>query len=179
MPDDDFDTDHEGHSGWTTSDFVSPPAWDSSRGNIRAWLRGYRPDIVLIESGTNDVFQCNNEDSIIAGFSKLILLLRRANPMVKIFVGLVPPLGPAWRYKQLCGNDRMYEQAIHSLNDKLCLFCEKFSERSSPILYVDQYVDIDPSVDMYDDIHPNTRGEQIMAGRWFRAIERSIPKLRL
>jgi lysophospholipase L1-like esterase len=31
---------------------------------------------------------------------------------------------------------------------------------------------------MYDDIHPNAAGEEIVAERWYQAIRRSLKKIR-
>jgi putative Ig domain-containing protein len=58
VPIPDFDTDNEGHSGWNFQDILKLPSWDSARGNLHEWIQTYTPDIVLIELGTNDVFQC-------------------------------------------------------------------------------------------------------------------------
>ncbi|HLY70677.1 MAG TPA: putative Ig domain-containing protein, partial [Puia sp.] len=72
MPNPDFDLDHEGHSGWTAADIFHAPAWDSSRGNIHLWLKEYTPDIVLVELGTNDVFQCRKIPDVMKNFFDLI-----------------------------------------------------------------------------------------------------------
>lgn len=39
-PHPDFDQDHEGHSGWTSGDFLGGPSgWDEHRGNLAGWLK--------------------------------------------------------------------------------------------------------------------------------------------
>ena len=175
VPDSDFDMDHEGHSGWTVANMFSPPSWDSARGNIYQWLTRYTPDIVLVELGTNDVFQCRKPADIIEDMQKLIAVLRANNPSVKIFIAQIPPLGIKWRDKNLCGNNYTYDSTIKVLNGMIASLCRSAGKSESPVVAVDQYSGIDPAVNMYDDIHPNAIGEAVMAKRWFDAIYKWLP----
>ncbi len=177
MPDPDFDLDHEGHSGWTAADIFHAPNWDSTRENIYLWLKEYTPDIVLVELGTNDVFQCRKIPDVLKNFSELVQLLREKNKKVKIFFAQIPPLGPQWAEKKLCGNDTTYDRSIKSLNKAIAIFVKANSTNSSPLFTVDQYSGI-TSANQYDDIHPNLSGEKIMAQRWFAAIHNYIKKLK-
>jgi hypothetical protein len=178
VPDPDFDMDHDGHSGWRFDDMFHPPSWDSARGNINEWLKVYSPDIVLLELGTNDVFQCRSVDDMLKDLLDLIEALRGKNSSVKIFVAQIPPLGKQWAKKKLCGNDIDYDQAIKNLNIAFVGFAARYSEKNSPIVTVDQYSGINTDSDMYDDIHPNEKGEKKMADKWFKAISRYLTKLK-
>ncbi|HSZ85009.1 MAG TPA: GDSL-type esterase/lipase family protein, partial [Puia sp.] len=162
MPNADFDLDHEGHSGWTAADIFHAPNWDSTRGNINLWLEEYTLDIVLVELGTNDVFQCRKIPDVLKNFSDLIQLLRKKNKKVKIFFAQIPPLGSQWAEKKLCGNDSAYDQSIRNLNKAIAIFVKNNSTISSPLFVVDQYSGI-TAANQYDDIHPNLSGEKIMA----------------
>ena len=104
VPDPDFDMDHEGHSGWKASDILSQPDWDKQRGNIHEWIKTYTPDMVLVELGTNEVFQCVPAKEAMNNISSIIDILRNKNPHVKIFLAQIPPLGAQWVDKKLCGN---------------------------------------------------------------------------
>ncbi|MBX2923566.1 MAG: putative Ig domain-containing protein [Chitinophagaceae bacterium] len=177
VPDPDFDMDHEGHSGWTAADIFQPPSWDSVRGNIYSWMQLYTPDIVLVELGTNDVFQCRNVRDIIGDFTRLVQLLRDRNKNVKFFFAKIPPLGKQWASEKLCGNDTTYNARILLLNEAIGLFAQKNSTKSSPVMAVDQFSDVDTDKDMYDDIHPNASGERKMAERWYTAIKKYLHKL--
>ncbi len=177
VPDPDFDMDHEGHSGWTAGDIFNPPSWDSAKGNIRAWLGMYTPDIVLIELGTNDVFQCRKPAEILNDFKDAVDLLRRKNNHIKIFIAQIPPFGAQWSSKKLCGNDTSYALAITNLNKNIAAFTAEYSTDQSPVIAVDQFTGVNPATDMFDDIHPNTKGEKVMAERWFAAIKPYLGKL--
>lgn len=177
VPDPDFDMDHEGHSGWTFDHFFNPPSWDSAKGNIYSWLRIYKPDVILLELGTNDVFQCRKTGDMIANLSKLVEVFRTANLRAKIFVAQIPPLGPKWSAQDLCSNGA-YSIWVNALNNEIAAFAMKNTTTVSPITVVDQFTGIDAGIHMYDDIHPNDAGEKIMAQRWFDAIEKILPKLK-
>lgn len=177
VPVPDFDLDHEGHSGWTFDEILKPPSWDSASGNLYEWLKGYTPDIVLMELGTNDVFQCRTPKEMFGNLDDILTLLREKNKNLKIFLAQIPPLGARWSDKKLCGRDATYDDDIVNLNKQIASYAREHSTNESPIKTVDQYTGVDPSKDMFDDIHPNTKGEKIMAERWFQAIKGDLKKL--
>jgi len=176
VPNPDFDMDHDGHSGWTFPQILKAPDWDSSRGDLQKWIKNYTPDIVLIELGTNDVFQCISIEESMRAFSTTVKLLRQKNKNVKIFVAQIPPLGQQWAPKMLCHDSISYAQRIINYNDTIALFAKEMSTKASPVIAVDQYTGVNPAKDMYDDIHPNDKGELEMAKRWFAAIKQYIAK---
>jgi lysophospholipase L1-like esterase len=177
MPNDDFDTDHDGHSGWTLDNMFNPPSWDSARGNINKWLTVYKPGIVLIELGTNDVFQCVKVTNMLAKLDSLVKTLRRNNDSVKIFIAQIPPLSQQWAPKKLCGDSTPYAAIIKDLNKQIGLYSTRVNTKSFPVHAVDQFSGVNPATGMYDDIHPNSKGEKIMAKRWYDAIKIYLKKL--
>lgn len=177
MPDPDFDLDHEGHSGWTFADIFTPPTWDNTRGNINEWLKNYSPDITLLELGTNDVFHCRLLSEIVTDLTRLLQTLRQKNEHVVIVLAQIPPLGQQWAGKKLCGDSSSYDQRIRSLNSELARFALVNSTKESPVLITDQYTGVVTGTDLYDDIHPNEKGEKLMAERWFKVIHKLVNKL--
>jgi acyl-CoA thioesterase I len=178
VPDPDFDMDHDGHSGWKASDILSQPDWDKPRGNIHEWIQEYTPDIVLLELGTNEVFQCIAVKEAMNNISSIIDIIRKKNSRVKIFIALIPPLGAQWAGKKLCGNKINYGQAVINFNKQLRVLGVAKSSPRSKVILVDQYSGVNTATDMYDDIHPNTTGERKMAAKWYKAINKYIPKLK-
>jgi lysophospholipase L1-like esterase len=173
----DFDLDNDGHSGWTAHHLLEPPDWDKQRGNLDLWLKSYIPDVVLMELGTNEVFQCTDGAIAMNDLSIIIDKLRLNNGSVKILLAQIPPLGKKWAPQKLCGNDISYEQAIKLFNPAVLQFAESKTTSESPVIIVDQFTGINPDTDMYDDIHPNEIGEKKMAERWFNAMKPFLKKL--
>lgn len=178
VPNPDFDMDHDGHSGWTTHDILSPPGWDSTRGNIHIWIQTYTPDIVLVELGTNDVFQCVPVKEAMNNISEIIDILRNKNPHVKIFLALIPPLGAQWADKKLCGNDTTYIKSIEIFNKNVSRLASEKNTDISKVITVDLFTGVHPATDMYDDIHPNDIGEKNMAESWYKAIKKYLNKIK-
>lgn len=178
VPDPDFDMDHDGHSGWTAHHVLEPPDWDKQRGNIDQWLQGDKPDIVLIELGTNDVFQCVSTAAAMNDLSVIIDKLRTRNPSVKVLMAQIPPLGAQWAPKKLCGTDTAYGKAIDLFNAAVRTLARSTTTAKSPVIAVDQFTGLEPATDMYDDIHPNSKGEKKMAERWYKALQPFLTKLK-
>ncbi|MEO8763816.1 MAG: SGNH/GDSL hydrolase family protein [Ginsengibacter sp.] len=177
FPDPDFDMDHDGHSGWKAADLLAQPEWDKQRGNIHDWIETYTPSIVLMELGTNEVFQCTPVKTALNDICSVIDIIRQKNPRVKIFVAQIPPLGAQWVNKKLCGNGISYGQAVKNFNKQLAVRVSAKNTITSRVTLVDQYSGIHASTDLYDDIHPNEVGEEKMAEKWYKAIHKYLRKL--
>jgi lysophospholipase L1-like esterase len=79
------DPDHEGHSGWQIAQL--------SR-NASRWVKAYKPDVVLLMAGTNDI---NHETDLAHAPARLGLLIDRilaARPGVRVMVATVPARRP-------------------------------------------------------------------------------------
>lgn len=176
VPEPDFDTDHEGHSGWTLHHMLAPPDWDSSRGNLEKWLKQYRADLVLLELGTNDVFQCRTVTDMLEDLRNILATLRAINNHIVVFIAQIPPLGSRWSGKKLCGNPHTYSESIRVFNKALAAFVKDQAILPTSLVLVDQYTGINPQHHMYDDIHPNGQGEVEMARRWLKALKPYLTK---
>jgi len=73
-----FDTGHEGHSGWQ--------AVDIANNYIDGWVEKTVPDIVNFMLGTNDVNMGKTVPQIIGAYDKMLASMRAANPKVKVIV---------------------------------------------------------------------------------------------
>lgn len=91
-----FDTDHEGHTGWQTSELLEGSLWDlGDPGNLSVWLDDYVPDIAVIHIGTNDLIVAVSTPAEIAeDIESVIEELRRANPQVEVLVAQIIPYLP-------------------------------------------------------------------------------------
>ena len=80
------DGNHEGHSGWRI---------DELHGSVAGWLRTYRPHVVLLLIGTNDIIQEHRVATAPARLAALLDRVHCALPATRIVVSTIPPLADA------------------------------------------------------------------------------------
>jgi lysophospholipase L1-like esterase len=151
----DFDPDHEGHWGWTTTEVMA---------KIDRWAADARPAIVLIHLGTNDLG--GEPERIAANLATIVAALRRASPRVEIYVARLIPLA------------RAPAELMERTNDAIARMATELDRPDSRLVVVDQYTGFDPRTDTYDGVHPNESGEKKMAARWLEAMRGGLDCLR-
>ncbi|KXX78220.1 hypothetical protein MMYC01_205078 [Madurella mycetomatis] len=138
-----WDQHHEGHSGWL--------AIDIANNYLENWLRSTPADIVMFMLGTNDVFRGRSTNDIMAAYTKMVNIMRAANPNMKIIVDLVIPLS--------FGN-----AGIEALNARIPEWAAGLNSTESPIVIADCYTGFQAS-DLRDGVHPSISGDRIIASR--------------
>jgi len=149
-----FDPDHEGHFGWTTGDILD---------SLPCWLQDYKPDIVLIHLGNNDVSAKVDSAQIANNLKRIIWILRLKNPEVKI---VLAQLMTVW---------------CKAVNNAVPFIAKEMSTGKSPVVVADMATGFInnpelPGTLTYDWAHPNEKGEKWMAKRWFHALKPFIGK---
>ena len=166
----DFDTDHEGHSGWTARDIVSgPTGWGEQRGYLDLWVSSFKPDVVLLHIGTNDIFHCERVQDILAQVEKIVDTIQSQVPNSIVIVARIIPIGDAQSLgfdDRYCGEKSLAEFIIE-LNEAVDA---KLTKRAG-VIVADIHGAIDATTDLYDGIHPNPDGERKIAEAWFTALE--------
>ncbi len=118
----------------------------------------YKPDIVLIAVGANDVTHLTSNTSVAASMQTVIDILRRANPAVKIVLTGAPAMGSIprlpWPLKQLAGS------RTRSLNDGVFApLAARDHLTFAPIAAkTGAAFAADPTLFAADKFHPNARG---------------------
>lgn len=146
----DYDTDHEGWSGWTTHDVLQ---------SIESWLGQYTPDVVLLHLGTNDYSY--SADSSKTYLRRIIEALRADNPSVVVLLAQIIPLA-GWDY-------------VDSINVRVAELAQEEHTAQSPVVLVDHNSGFDTDVDTDDGCHPNESGARKMAGVWFDTLVTVLP----
>ncbi|WP_233635972.1 GDSL-type esterase/lipase family protein, partial [Hymenobacter setariae] len=149
-PNPDFDMNSEGHWGWRADELL---------GSISSWATTYKPDIVLMHAGSNDMIQGQSVESTISEISQLIDRLRAANPNVKILLGQLIPT-------TLAANSN-----ITALNNALPGLASQKSTAQSSIIIVNQNAGFNAATDTFDGVHPTDGGEEKMATKWYQALQ--------
>ncbi|MBD1396618.1 cellulose-binding protein [Pontibacter sp. JH31] len=157
-----FSNRNEGHWGWTTDQVLYGR---DGKGNIGQWARAYKPDIVLMHLGTNDMFLSHDIDETVEELKAVIRTIKTESPEATIFIAKLIPA-----YDQRVGPTAA--QNIERLNERIELLAAGQNELYPPVILVDQNTGFNArqGADTYDGVHPNTSGMEKMAQRWFDAI---------
>jgi hypothetical protein len=155
-PNPDFDLDHEGHSGWRA---------DQLRNSSYGWVNTYKPDVVLLHAGTNDILQNQSIPSTIEDISQIIDQIRSAKQDVTILLAQLIP----------SNRDARVAAQLAALNQAIPRLASNKTTTLSPIYVVDQATGFNPGTDTYDGLHPNEAGEKKMADKWFATLKGILP----
>ena len=141
----DFDLDHEGFYGATTSAVnqalkVDLPALPA-------------PDIAIIDLGANDEGK-NAEVAVVKPLTEIIFQLRARNPRIKILIVQIPGI-----FKNF---------GIHFQTWRMA---RNLGQTTSPVVTIPLYWGWDTESDTFDRAHPNVKGQQKMAAAIFAVLE--------
>jgi lysophospholipase L1-like esterase len=145
------DKDHEGHSGWVISQIDS---------NINSWMDTYKPRIVLLHIGTNDIGQnidlANAPNRLSALIDKICAKLPTGG---KLYVATLVPMN---------GQDAK----VASYNSAIPGVVQSKVSAGKPV-YVVSMSSV-TTADLQDGVHPNRTGYDKMADAWFAAIRNDL-----
>ena len=139
------DLDHEGHGGSTINRVDQ--VLDST-------LSAYRPDVILLHIGTNNITRGENARKVAGRMSRLIDRIRMARPTAHIFVS------------QIVGSNVPVERLVDRLfNDRLPAIV---AAKGPMVRLVDQSAVY--GADLHDLHHPNDRGYAKMSFNFYNAL---------
>jgi acyl-CoA thioesterase-1 len=132
---------------------------------LQSWA-AQAPELVIMHYGTNDVWDGQPTDSILAAYSAVIAEFRKHNPSLIFFVSKIIKLDPMG-----CANClRDVASLTAALTDS---WAAMNTTPTSPVWIVDDYAsgfDPDDSSDTSDGVHPTPSGSQKMADATIRAV---------
>jgi lysophospholipase L1-like esterase len=161
----------EGHGGYLVTDLVGDGIHASQ---LPEWCAADKADIVLMQFGTNDVWNSKSAASILAAYSVVLKDLRAVNPKVIMFVAQITPLNPAG-----CTS---CEAGVVALNAQIPGWASGQSTTTSPVYVVDVFSAFDPAAYLpsstytVDGVHPDPAGSKLDADKWYDAVTaQSLP----
>jgi lysophospholipase L1-like esterase len=155
----------EGHGGYLVTDLVGSGQHASELPN---WCSSNKSELVLMQFGTNDVWNDRSPSAILAAYSTVLDDLRAANANVIVLVAQITPLNPAG-----CS---ACESRVVTLNSQIPGWASSKSTPASPVLVVDLHsafsaANYTPnSAYTADGVHPNVAGAQLIANKWHDAL---------
>ncbi|WP_327035067.1 FG-GAP-like repeat-containing protein [Micromonospora ureilytica] len=147
------DTDHEGHPGWRI-DRIHELVSDCT-------MRRYRPNVVALHIGTNDLRSSDGADTAPDRLRALIeRIVERAPETTVLVATLVPSLDSATNAR------------IQQYNARIPGIVEELDSNGLPVRLVD--MNAVTTADMTDGLHPNNNGYRKMAEAYDRAVESAL-----
>ncbi len=147
---DDFDRDHEGHSGWH-ADIAGP---ESIARSVYGWLVQNPAAVVLLHAGTNDITQAGQK----AGEAALILdEIDRFSPEITVILALII-------------NESSYNPAVTGYNADLLRMARERIFTGDRIIIVNMENALNYPDDMGDLRHPDDGGYAKIATVWLEAL---------
>jgi lysophospholipase L1-like esterase len=166
----------EGHGGYFVTYLTtnSPPqAGKGTLAELQTWA-AERPDVVLMEFGTNDVWSSIATATILSAYGFVVDQFRSQNPNVIFFVAQITPMHPA--------GCTACEANVEALNAQIPAWATGKATGASPIYAVNVWSALPAttylpgSVYTTDGVHPDPAGAQLMADVWYAGlVMRGIP----
>ncbi len=166
----------EGHGGYDVTYLLTDNPPQSMHGTLKElqmWT-AEKPDVVLMQYGTNDVWSHDSLSSILNAYSFVIDQFRSQKPNVIFFVAQITPMHPSG-----CSD---CETNVEGLNSMIPAWAASKTSAASPIYVVDvwgslpqaSFLPNSPNSD--DGVHPTAAGSQLMADTWYAALTaKNIP----
>lgn len=124
---------------------------------VRSWLIKQPFDVLVIETGSNDMLQGTNVDTLRANIQSIVDTVRAARPNARlVLVGMLgaPNLG------------RAYVDRFNAVFPDLAR-----ENQLTFIPFLLEGVAAQPQLNLADGIHPNEQGHRILAGTVWRTLE--------
>jgi lysophospholipase L1-like esterase len=146
------DRDHEGHSGWTTAQLVA---------TLGPWLDTYKPDLVLLHIGTNDVTRGYPPAATITNLERIIRLIRARRPAAHIFVAPIVRTAVAANQRRADAYNAQIPGVVARAGGRTYLVpgMERVGQ---------------PGELTAGSVHPNVRGYARMTDAWYAAMRANI-----
>jgi lysophospholipase L1-like esterase len=154
-----YDGDNEGHGGFLATGILN-------QNQLPGWLSASKPDVVMMQLGTNDVWSNISTATILSAFSGLVDQMRASNPNMRIVVAQILPMNPSG-----CGE---CAQRVVALNAAIPAWAAGKSTTASPITVADVWTGINTATDTTDGVHPNDAGNQKIANAWYPALTAAV-----
>ncbi|GAB3944974.1 hypothetical protein GCM10029976_069980 [Kribbella albertanoniae] len=145
-----MDPDHEGHGGWTISQIQA---------NVVGWLNTYRPDVITLQIGTNDMYDDAAAGAAPGRLSALIDSITTTLPDVKVFVTTIPQL-----------QDPNHHSRVAAFNYTIPGIVAAKVAAGKSVTALDANSGLFQPYDFVDMWHPNYGAASKAAVRWYAAL---------
>lgn len=157
--------EYSGHEGWTSSDAVFSD-------NLNPVV-ALNPDIVLLDFGSNDILEgFDLSTTTAANLQAIIEAFAAQNPNVIILIakptGFVPESDAS---KEEQHREKSQQSKLTSVVNKVANLEKKAGRH---VVVVNLYGGFNARKDTIDGAHPNVKGEQMIANKYFKALKKVL-----
>ncbi|HTV22600.1 MAG TPA: GDSL-type esterase/lipase family protein [Polyangiaceae bacterium] len=136
---------------------------------LSALAAEYRPDLIMMQLGVNDVWGGMATENILASYTTLVQQARAQNPNVVLAVAQIQKIRP-----MDAGGDATFART-QQLIEALPAWAMAQSQPTSPVFVADLWTNSDVAQTL-DGVHPDDAGAQRMGQNWFAALSTILPK---
>jgi lysophospholipase L1-like esterase len=168
--------DDEGHIGWCIGlDNSSCASGEDLSSDIVSWLNTYRPNIILLHAGTNDIASGDTGAQVTTNMDDFLDQIFTTLPHTDVVLAQIIPIlnvQPESNYASM-------ETAWQQYNAALPGLVSKYRSLGYNIQLVNMSDVLNPDTDYAtgaanpqdDDFHPNLAGYDIMAQTWYPYVK--------
>jgi hypothetical protein len=155
---------------FTRSSFSMPScAPGKSFPGMSTLVARYRPDVIMLQLGVNDVWSGTPIAGILASYAQLVAQARANNPRVVLVVARIQKIRPD------CSADDAITRHGEALVEALPAWAKAQSLAQSPVFVADLWTSSDHSkAETLDCVHPNDAGARRMADNWYDALSQIL-----
>lgn len=166
------DNQHEGYSGYTTSALLAKPAGGGDN-IVKQAVTTYAPDVVLLHIGTNDLLGGVEVQDASNNTFTIVNTILSLNSQTKVILAQIIGFNDV----RSTFNDNQRERITY-FNEKLALGLSAYQKGdwAGRLKLVDMYTALTydflagAGKHFMDTTHPNATGSDLMAARWFAAL---------
>lgn len=136
-------------------------------GSVAGWLNTYKPDVVTVQIGTNDMYDDTAAAAAPGRLSSLLDRITQTLPEARVFVSSIPPI-----------NDPNHYSRVIAFNSTIPGMVAANVAGGKKVTFVDTNPSFANPYDMADAVHPNYGSLSKAAARWYGALT-GVPLTRL
>lgn len=154
---------HEGYGSFRTDMILNGGSAEKRTAPpLKETLAKYRPDIVLLMIGTNDIIQDKDLEHLNERMEKLIATVLESDSNITLLVASIAPIRhPKWAGK---------ESQVMAFNAAVQAMVARHKALHHKIDFVDVHASLEKEGLSGDGVHPNQGGYRKIAGAWYQAL---------
>lgn len=174
-----YDAKHEGHPGWAVDaiaaedNLAEGTPRDGLLPHISSWLDSAKPDVILLQAGTNDILSLYRLKHLASRMIALVNKVFTHAPGCRLFLASIPVMDAS--VHKFIPRDKFTQEDmdryVAEYNSLLCVICSLLQDEGKDIRFVDVNAVIRKR-DLLDGVHPTQFGYDKIGQLWFDTLQK-------